>query len=230
MPKQSKLPNPNAPVPGARARTTTMTALSDAEWDGLVATYKREDIVKEAVQYVKDTKRSLDVEALEQELKRYLVYSEKKNAGSRKILPETLETALEVMHEIMHYKDRTSSMWIELRRLQTRLNHYYNAASSRILIKRDVQNLRSEGQRTAVVNAVLYKLTKRIDLVDNLIEMCEHVSRSLYQTYQSIDLAIDIVKIMIYRRPDPNYVPDAEHSKTRTGINKVSTKTNRSMV
>lgn len=238
MPKtpSKKPPDPNAPTPGTapkgRSAAASAVCLSDGEWDGLISTFRREDIVVEALKYVKDTKAILDVDALEQELKGYLVYRSKKSAALRKIVPETLETALDVLHEIMHFKDRTTSMWIELRRLQARLSDYFEAASSKILIKRDVQSLRSEAQRTAVVNAVLKRLNRRMALVDNLIDMCENVSRSLYQTYQSIDLAIDIVKVMTFKRPDPNYVPDADIAKgtTRTGIAKQHTKIGRRMV
>jgi len=179
-----------------------VVAVDDDEWKRRVRTYRKDATIADALALANHPRFKIDQDASTAELKGYLLFAQRNKAEARKVRVETLEETLDTLHKMLQYKDRAGSFQLELVGARAQLATLYDACSTDLSLRKSVMGLRTVGDRGAVIEQVLRKIRKRLNVFDTLIEMCDLVTKSLRQTYDGIHLQVEIVKLIVYKRPD----------------------------
>lgn len=183
-------------------KATPIPIVDDSEWQKRIADFRKDATIADALSLAQHPRFKIKPDDLIHELRGYLVYANRNKAEARKIRVETLETALDVLHEMLVYKDRTGTMQMELASARAQLGSLYEACSTDLSLRKSVMGLRTVGDRGAVVEQVLQKIRRRLDRIDTVLDACEMVTKSLRETYNMLYLQIEIVKLIVYKRPD----------------------------
>lgn len=105
----------------------------------------------------------------------------------------------EALKRTQGFRDRVTEIQLRLGEMNYLLTKLYNVGESHLLMKEEIQGMRSYEIRNAYITDTLRELYEKIQEVKSLLERCELVVKNLKAAYDTMYTQHEVLKTRLYR-------------------------------
>jgi len=169
--------------------------------------FRSDPLVAMAIERVeKEMAFRLD-DSLHRELDTYFVASLPTATGEKRSLPTRLsrdsdfEVVIGTLEDIQAKRDRVTQILLSLQSFRARITDLFEIIEGHLYKRKEIQELKSEYMRTAVVHSIVPELQQRISNVKVLIDKCDLIVRNLDKTYYTIATMLEAARFYMRMKP-----------------------------
>ena len=165
-------------------------------WSARVLEYREEDAIANSI--ASASKIRVDL-SLIKELRRYFPHLDKGDKNVKTIRgPADLPRGLDAAEEMLYIKDRSNYILLVYENYKGRLERLQSIVRSTLLAKREIQGLKNEGQRNAILELTIPEVEENLSRVKRVLSAATRIVSNTNQSYNILKTQVDIIKEMMY--------------------------------